>query len=223
MKKNFKLIQKIKLTNNIFELHYISSENFSILAWQFITFILPNIWVRAYSILKKEWNKIILIIKKENAWKWWSIFLCDSKIWDKFELVWPMWKFNLKEKDNNKLFIWTGTGLVPLYNQIITGLKRWDKSKYTLLFGSKIKQELFYINNFKKISKKYSNFDYKIYLSREKQEWFEKWYITDFLDKKNIHNFDEFYICGILQMINSSIEILKQNWVKKENIFFEKY
>jgi len=226
MFKKFELIKKIQLTPDVFELHYKSSEAFSIEPGQFITFILPKIWWRAYSILEQNWDKMILIIKrvkKENWWRWWSILLCDAKIWDKFDWVWPAGHFVLKKEDNNKLFIWTWTWLVPLYNQIVAWLERWDKWNYTLLFWVRTKKDLFYTDKFEKLSKKYSNFKYEIFLSREEVEWINKWYVTDYLIQENLANTNEVYICWAPAMVESAIEILEKNWINKENIFFEKY
>ena len=226
MIKEFQITKKINLTTDIFEIHYKSNDILKIKPGQFITFIIPWIWWRAYSILKHDWYNTILIIKKvkiENWWRWWSKLLCDAKIWDIFNWVWPAWHFILKEEDNSRLFIWTWTGIVPLYNQIVSWLERWDKWKYTLLFWSRKKEDLFYIEKFKELSEKYDNFNYKIYLSREKIEWINKWYVTDFLVENNIKTFIEFYICWAPNMIDSSIEKLKIFWVSEENIFFEKY
>jgi len=226
MMKVFEVIKKINLTDDVFEIHYKSSESFEIKPGQFITFILPKIWGRAYSVLEQNVDKTILIIKrvkKENWWRWWSIFLCDAKVWDKFNWVWPVGHFVLKEEDNNKLFIWTGTWLVPLYNQIISWLERWDKSEYTLLFWVRKQEDIFYLENLEKISNKYNNFKYNIYFSRDELEWTDKWYVTNYLTKENLENINEFYICWAPAMVNSSLEKLKENWINEENIFFEKF
>ena len=225
MIKKFTVTKKIQLNDDVFEIHYYSENKIEMVPGQFITFILPKIWGRAYSILEQKWNNTILIIKKvkkENGWRWWSIFLCDANVWDEFNWVGPAGHFVLKNSDNNKLFMGTWTWLVPLYNQIITWLERWDKSEYILVFGSRKKEDLFYLQNFENLEKKYSNFKYIIYLSREETELSKKWYVTDFL-KNNIKKIDEFYICWMPNMINSSLEILKEKWINDKSIFFEKY
>ena len=226
MMKTFEIIKKINLTPDVFEIHYQSSEKFNIKPGQFITFILPKIWWRAYSILEQNDNITKLIIKKvkkENWGRLGSIALCDAKVWDTFNWVWPAGHFVLKEKDNNKLFIWTWTGLAPLYNQIVAWLNRWDKSSYTLLFWVRIKQDIFYRENFEELSKKYPNFKYKIYLSREGLKWTNRWYVTDFLTKNNLEKINETYICWVPTMVKSAINLLKQNWQEEKNIYFEKY
>jgi len=226
MMKSFKIIKKINLTPDVFEIHYKCSEKFEIKPGQFITFILPKIWGRAYSILEQDWDNSILIIKrvkKENWWRWGSIFLCDAKIWDEFNWVWPAGHFILKQEDTNKLFIWTWTGLVPLYNQIVAWLERWDKSEYTLLFWIRKEEDIFYRKNIEKLSQKYPNFKYEVYLSREELENTNKWYVTDYLTKNNLEKINETYICWAPAMVDSAINILKENWIKEENIYFEKY
>ena len=79
--KQFILIEKKELTSDVFELHFECSDKFSILPGQFVTFILPKIWWRAYSILSQEWNKTVLLIKRvqeEHGWRGWSIMICDE-------------------------------------------------------------------------------------------------------------------------------------------------
>jgi len=226
MMKVFEITKKINLTDDVFEIHYKASESFKIKPGQFITFILPEIGGRAYSVLEQNEDKTILIIKrvkKENWWRGWSIALCDAEVWDKFNWVGPVGHFVLKEQDNNKLFLWTWTGLVPLYNQIVAWLERWDKSEYTLIFGVRTQKDIFYRENFEKLSKKYSNFKYQIYLSREEVELTNKGYITEYLTKDNLQNIYETYICGAPAMVDSVIKILDNSEVKKENIYFEKF
>lgn len=226
MMRNFTITKKIKLTTDVFEIHYKSNEEFEIKPGQFITFILPEIWWRAYSILEQNKDKTILIIKrvkKENGGRGWSILLCDAKIWDTYNWVGPTGNFVLKETDNNKLFVWTWTWLVPLYNQIVSWLERWDKSKYILLFWVRTKEDIFYKENFKKLSKKYNNFEYNIYLSRQEIKWKNNGYVTDFLTEDNLENINEVYICWAPAMVDSSIKILENSKIEKEKIFFEKF
>lgn len=224
--KQFTLVEKRELTSDVFELHFECSEEFSIVAGQFITFILPQIWWRAYSILSQAWPHIVLLIKRvkeEYGWRGWSIIICDTEVWDVLQWVWPAWHFVLKEADIPKLFIWTGTWLVPLYNQILTWLERGDFSQYSLVFWVRTKQDMFYIEEIKKIAEKYSNFSYHLYLSREEWDISTKGYVTDFLSLENIGNYNEFYICWAPVMVDSVVEKLDSHWIEEERIFTEKY
>ena len=224
MLQNFKLVKKINLTYDIFEISFESEKNIDMKPWQFITFLLDNIWWRAYSILEIIDKKIILIIKKwelNNWWRWWSKLICELNIWDCIKWIWPAGHFLLQKNIKNKLFLWTWTWFVPLYNQIKANIEQKIQNNIKLIFWVRTLKNLFYIKELKKMKQKNKNFDFEIYLSREKINNYNNWYVTDFLTKNNIDNFEEFYICWTASMISSSQNTLKQNW--KKNIFYEKY
>jgi NAD(P)H-flavin reductase len=226
MIQQYKLLEKINLTDNVFELVFEWESEIEMKPWYFITFLLDKIWGRAYSVLEIRWKNIAFIIKKreEIEWgRWWSRYICDLNIWESIKWVWPVWHFVLKENSNNKLFIWTGTWFVPLYNQIVWALDLKLDCKLKLIFWVREEKDLFYIEQLKTLKNSNSNFDYELYLSREFVEWTNKWYVTDYLTRENIWNFQEFYICWAPAMIDSSIELLKNNWADEGSIYYEKY
>lgn len=223
-----KLTKKIPLTHDVFELHYELSEEKQMIPGQFLTFILPWVWGRSYSVLELVWNVAILIIKKwpeESGWRGGSIALCDAEIGTEFKCVWPAGHFILQENTKNKLFIGTGTGLVPLYNMILEWLKGSTWEKYQLVFGVRYLDDMFYQNNFEELKQKYSDtFYYHLVTSRSESEWMiKKWYVTDFLSKNVTEQYGEYYLCGAPAMIESCQETLSELSVSQENIFFEKY
>jgi NAD(P)H-flavin reductase len=59
------------------------------------------------------------------------------------------------------------------------------------------------------MQKNYANFDFSIYLSREKNEVFQTGYVTNYLDPGRISSFDEFYICGSPALVKETRELLK--------------
>lgn len=221
--RSFKLINKEKLTLDVFQIAFEISEEIKMLPWQFITFILAGIWWRSYSILKIEKNIVFLIIKRVENWKWWSKFICDLNIWDDIKWVWPAWKFVLQNNDNNKMFIWTGTWVVPLYNQIVNcfSVNKW--AKIFLLFWLRYKRDLFFIEILEKWKKQNKNFDFEIYLSRDESEFYKKWYITEYITTENVLNYKEFYICWIPEMVDSVEEKLLENSIDSSFIYTEKY
>lgn len=224
MIQNFELIKKEKLTHNVYELEFEWEKEFEFKSWQFITFII-EVWGRAYSILKTNWNKITLIIKKRELsdWgRWWSKYLCELSTWDIIKWVWPAWHFVLKNNDNNKIFFGTWTWFVPLYNQIINWLNNWYKSKFKLIFWAREEKDLFYIKELNELKNKYQNFDFDIYTSNENNNY-HKWYVTDYISNSDINNYNEAYLCWIPIMIDSAKEKLLEIGYKEENIFTEKY
>jgi NAD(P)H-flavin reductase len=223
---SYELIKKNKLTSDVYELTFQSKEKFDFKPGQFITFILPNIWWRAYSILKTQWEKIILIIKSRPTNNWgrgWSNLICDLNIWDILNGTNPAGHFTLQNNNKNKLFIWTWTWFVPLYNQIIHSINNNQDCNLNLLFWARTLSDLFYITELEKLKSENNNFNFEVFLSREENTTHNSGYVTDYLIPENIKHFSEFYICWIPILIDSSIEILNKNNIDSNNIFTEKY
>ncbi|EKE14564.1 MAG: hypothetical protein ACD_12C00422G0001, partial [uncultured bacterium] len=97
------------------------------------------------------------------------------------------------------------------------------------------KNDVYFFEEFKKTSKEYLSFDFKICLSREtnflnlEQEYFIKGHInqailSSFLTANNqIKNSFEYYICGSREVVSSIRTFLQEQEIKPENIFFEKF
>lgn len=221
--KKFKLIKKEKLTDNVFHMVFQIEKKLDMQPWQFITFILPGIWGKAYSILEEKWNNIELIIKRVETGKWWSKYICDRNIWEILNWVWPAWKFLLKQNNENKLFIWTWTGLVPLYNQILFALKHNLWEKISLIFWVRFEKDLFFIKQLQKIKKENKKFSFEVYLSRENKTDFNFWYVTNFIKENSLKDFKEFYICWMPDMVDSVVLEIKNKAIDNCNIFTEKY
>jgi len=222
----YTLTEKKSLTSDVFELTFVSKDSFDFISGQFITFILPSIWWRAYSILKTEWNEVTLIIKSRSTSNWgrgWSEYICNREIWEELKWTNPAGKFLLQNNNKNKLFIWTWTWFVPLYNQIIHSLEQNQNCNLELLFWARTLNDLFYLTELEKIKQDNNNFDYKVYLSREENTQHNIGYVTDYLSKENIKKYVEFYICWIPALIDSSLEILERNSISNDNILTEKY
>ncbi|MFK7780527.1 MAG: FAD-dependent oxidoreductase [Candidatus Gracilibacteria bacterium] len=233
----FKLIEKKNLTHNVFEMIFESENEIKMKPGQFVTFLLENIGGRAYSILKLEGKKITLIIKKrelDGGGRGGSKFICELNIGDTLKGVGPAGHFLLKENSNNKLFIGTGTGFVPLFNMINYSLNKYKETEVKFIFGIREENDVFYISELEKIKKANSNFDFEIYISRVKDLYrfqnqhtdvkIHSGYTTNNLIKENIIKFKEAYICGAPTMIEGSVEkLINLGFIENENIFYEKY
>lgn len=221
---DFKLIKKKKLTSDVFEVIFESEVELYIAPWKFMTFMLPKTWfARAYSVLFKDWKNIYFIIKRLENWRWWSKEICDYEEGTILKWVWPTGHFLDSKKKVNKLFIWTWTGMVPLYFIIKDLLESWFSNNLKLILWNREEKDLYYLDEFRDFKNKYANFDFEIFLSREEKDWFKKWYVWDFLSQENIENFSEFYICWNPNMVDEVEKKLIISWVKDEKIFREKY
>lgn len=218
-----KLTQIKKLTHDVYELVFKSEEKVESIPGQFITFILPSWLRRAYSISSADWYNFEFIIKRLEQWRWWSKEICDLQIWMELSYIWPIGHFVLKENSKTKLFIWTWTWFVPLYSQIKSAFENKLKQKMHFIFWVRHLEDIFYEDILFQFTKEYSNFSYWLYLSREDNKNYYKWYVTDYLIKENISNYEEFYICGSPKMVDDARNKLEILWISKENIFFEQY
>lgn len=196
---------------------------------QFITFIMPGIGGRSYSILELKKNIAVLVIKRwalEEGGRWGSIKLCDAEIWETFSYVGPAGHFLLQESIGNKLFLATWTGLVPLYNQIIAGLaNNPQEKKFQLVFWVRFLKDLYYLERFKNLKERYPDtFYYHLFVSREEANGIiHQGYVTDYITKHSCSQFEEYYICGAPSMIESCQIKLESFWIETQKIFFEKY
>lgn len=219
------LIEKSEISEDIYLLKY-KAEWIELISGQFITFILPEIWGRAYSVLKNDAISFTLIIKRWSREIWgrgWSIALCDMEIWTELSFVWPAGHFVLSEETCPRCFLGTWTGFVPLFHQINTLLNRGDNSPIFLAFWVRNKKNMFFERELESLSQRYSNFSFTLFLSREEVAWYQKWYVTDILNEKFIEKYHEFYLCWAPGVIQWSKKILRDLWVLDENVFFEKY
>lgn len=219
----FSLKEKKSLTKDVFELVFTPETDFEIIPGQFITFILPQtkFW-RSYSVLDKKWKQIHFLIKRLDDGRWWSKEICDYDVWTILKWIWPAWKFFDNKKDTKKLYIATWTWIVPLYFMVKTLLESWFKNKLKLVLWNRTFLDTYYLNELQDFKNLYSNFNYEIFLSREKKDWFKFWYVKEYV-KNNFSNYDEFYICWNPNMIDEVVLDLENNWILKENIFEEKY
>lgn len=122
-----------------------------------------------------------------------------------------------------RLFIGTGTGFAPLYFQIRTLEARGFDSKTEFLFGVRKAEDMFYQDEFTRLSQSGKEFSFMQYLSQDESETTEKGYVTDKLTQDYVASFQEFYICGSPVMVRSVRDMLAGFGIPKESIKFEQY
>lgn len=82
MISNYTLQEKIKLTHDVFELRYKKEDEEKIKPkhGQFITFLVPVIGGRAYSVLESNGENYTLIIKRLENGRGGSKAICDMSV-----------------------------------------------------------------------------------------------------------------------------------------------
>ncbi len=226
LRTQFTLKTKKQLTHNVFELTYSCTELIREipLPGQYVMFQLAPWLNRSYSLsdLNVEGGEFSLIIKRIAEGKW-SPLLCDAEIWTAFSGMIPLGHFTLKNTDNSKCFIGTGTGFAPLYFQIRKTLENFPWEKVHFLFGVREAVDLFYETELNELAEKHPNFSYSLHLSQEDAPNTVRWYVTDWIVTENTQEFDEFYICGSPSMVKDARAKLETLGKQKEQIFWEQY
>jgi Na+-transporting NADH:ubiquinone oxidoreductase subunit F len=198
---------------------------------QYAQITVPGIDViRAYSIASNPKHAhfvecIIRMVPKGQA----TTFVHKAlEVGDKIKLTGPYGSFYLKEDSNRDMIcIAGGSGKAPIRSILYYLKDRGMPRKVKYFFGARSKRDLYYTEEFVELAKEFPNFEYIPALSEPLPE--DDWQgdvglITDVVDR---HCGDlsesEAYLCGSPGMINACIHVLKNNKMKEENIFFDKF
>ncbi len=219
----FTLMQKNKLTHDVYELIFTTAEKVQVEPGQYTLFILPKSKLRrAYSIGYTDGQTFTFIIKQLDGGAG-STEICFLEIGENIMGMVPLGHFVLKSNATPKLFIGTGTGFAPLYFQIRAMMDSGIKTSLKYIFGIRTRADIFYIDELNRMKKEYPLFDYQIFLSQEDSENTTRGRVTDFLTKENIESYGEFYLCGSPAMVKEAREKLENIGIEKEKVFFEQY
>ena len=141
----------------------------------------------------------------------------------------PAGLFTFKENDHLKVYLATGTGIVP----IMCMLDRSPKS--ILLWGVQTYKDVYLFEELKKLAEADINFSFKICLSREAnldmipetdRKYFTLGRVTKSFDELAIsHELSaiDYYVCGGRAVVESLRQFLYEKGIAKESVHFEKF
>ena len=240
VKTQAKLVEKYKLSDEVYHLIFKTNDEFNFKVGQFVNFVIPvqgeeRPLRRSYSITsisKEEENFIFeLCIKIEPEGKF-TPQLQLADIGTQYDIMGPLGLFGLKhiEEGYDQVFIAAGTGIAPMRAFIKELLENIHyTSKVVLIFGVRSEEDILYLEEFQKFSKDFSQFSYYVTLSRPTSNWEGRnGYVQEHLKdiivkvKLNIHS-THFYMCGRTKMVDSVHEMLDSINVVKENRSHEKF
>lgn len=212
---------------------------------------------RAYSMANHpaEGNIVMLTIRiatppwDRNAGGWMSVNpgICSSYIFsknlgDKVTISGPYGEFFIKETQSEMIYIGGGAGMAPMRSHLfhLFHTLKTDR-KVTFWYGGRSKKELFYIEDFRQIEKKFPNFRFEVVLSEPLPEdnWAEKQGLNDEGDgfvgfvhnaviKYQLEEYEapediEFYFCGP-PMMNQAVLKMCDDWgVPDEHVAFDDF
>lgn len=235
---NATLVEKKVLAKNILFLKYKVNnlESFKFEAGQYAIFKIKTsentVVSRLYSIASapdklQTLEFIIETVEKGVG----SAYFENLKINEVSKIQGPAGLFRFKSLKKDVFFIATGTGIAPIISIIKDQLSTENKNALTLLWGLKTTKDTYLIKELEALSKKFSNFNFKICLSQEQAksgDIFFNGHVDDFLfstiseNKLQISDFD-YYICGGKKVVESVHLKLKNEGVPLNQIFFERF
>ena len=180
-----KLILKQRLTSDVFLFRFqlVDPLILDFIAGQYMILLVPQTGkepiCRLYSIAssEKQTDSFELIIKLVDGGVG-SDYLSKLQLGDLVNFQGPAGQFFLRESNNSKVFLATGTGIAPMMsiiNKQLTVNKKqevgnsWQSAVSTvLLWGVATFNDVFFLDRLKQIKLENSEFDFKICLSREK-------------------------------------------------------
>lgn len=212
---------------------------------------------RAYSMANHpaEGNIIKLNIRiatppwdrEKNTWMDVNPGICSSYVFtrnigDKVTISGPYGEFFIKETDAEMLYVGGGAGMAPMRSHLfhLFHTLKTDR-KVTFFYGGRSKRELFYLEDFREIERKFPNFTFHVALSEplEEDNWKEKKSADDegdgfvgFVHEAVIEHFFkhkeepeeiEVYFCGPPLMNQAVIKMCEDWGIPDENVAFDDF
>lgn len=161
-----------------------------------------------------------------------SKYLASLTINDQVDFRAPLGQFFLQPNNKSKIFIATGTGMVPFKSMILFLVENRFSQPFKLVWGVRNRRDLYFNDIWQKLAHQSQYFNYYYCLSREKVErpHFFSGRIQNCLTQNltsiapNALNSYEFYLCGRPQTVEDLKQFLIQEIkIPEESIFFEKF
>ncbi len=161
-----------------------------------------------------------------------SSYIFNLKPGDKVTILGPFGDFFAKDTENEMIFIGGGAGMAPMRSHIFDQLCRLNsKRKISFWYGARSKREMFYIDDFNRLTLENDNFEWHCALSdpNESDEWTG---YTGFIHEVILENYlrhhpapedCEFYMCGPPMMNNAVTKMLKDLGVEDEHIMLDDF
>lgn len=160
-----------------------------------------------------------------------SSYIFSLKEGDKVWISGPFGEFFAKDTDREMVFVGGGAGMAPMRSHIFDLFQtKQTNRKVSFWYGGRSTRELFYMEDFNEIEKKYPNFSFHVALSEPQPE--DNWdgptgFIHTIVDEY-LRNHDdpqeiEYYLCGPPPMIAAVNKMLYDLGVEQEMIAYDEF
>ena len=157
-----------------------------------------------------------------------SNWLCGLREGDQVRFHGPHGYFTLKQPVRDSIFVATGTGIAPIRGMIhwlLADPARHGNHQFTLMFGVRYQQDLYYDDGFRQLERDHPNFHYLPTLSRENPGWEgARGYVQEHVEKLAGGRTDmDAYICGLRDMVTANRGLLKKLGWDRKSILYERF
>ena len=209
--------------------------------------------IRAYSMASypAEGKRIMLNVRiatppwdrNKNDWMTVNPGVASSYIFglkpgDDVTISGPYGEFFIKDTDAEMVYIGGGAGMAPLRSHLYHLFKTLkSKRKVSYWYGGRSRRELFYMDHFYELEKKFKNFKFYPVLSEPLKEdnWVEKkslqdskgdgflGFVDNYLNKHESPEDIEFYFCGPPLMNQAVLKMCDDFGIPDENVAFDDF
>lgn len=172
-----------------------------------------------------------------------SSYIFSQKPGDTVTISGPYGEFFIKENESEMIYIGGGAGMAPMRSHLYHLFKTLETGrKVTYWYGGRSRRELFYLEHFYELERKFPNFKFYLVLSEPLPEdyWVEKKDINDekgdgflgfvhqaVIDQYLVNHPEpeeiEFYFCGP-PLMNQAVLKMCEDWgVPEENVAFDDF
>jgi len=209
-------------------LEFESEEPLKYLPGQYISVKVAPTRINSYSIAGGDGKPGFSLLVDTSPGGPGSKFFENIKPGDKIAYLGPFGTFTLKENDGAKrlLFLGTGSGCSPLHCILNSALNNPAFNiPIHLYFGLRYSNDIFWKEYFEKLAMEHPNFHFSLVLSKPDENWKgQTGHITDILQKEIPDASDSSaYLCGNPQMVEESMNILKNSKCPEKRIYTEKF
>lgn len=163
-----------------------------------------------------------------------SSYLNSVKENDQVTLQGPAGRFTYQEKEENIVFLATGTGIAPIRCMIHAILQKNPDKQITLFWGLKTYQDIYFLDELKSLAQAHPAFSFTIAVSRPGEGGVHEnpdpaHVVTGRVTVPLAAYLDshpgptQFSICGGRQAVEGLRAFLEENGVPKEQVDFEKF
>lgn len=185
---------------------------------------------RAYSICSAPSSGELRVSVKEVPKGRFSQFANRKlKAGDEIEVAGPEGRFILETSSvpKNYMAFAAGSGITPVISMVHSVLENEPESRFVLIYGNKSKEQTIFRKSLEALKEKYGDRFTLYYVFSQiisDNAFFgriDKKLVKEVLNKNGVNSFNEFFLCGPEQMIDTVKQELLKQGVKEDSIKLE--